>query len=399
MRTLFFVVFFTIAFLSRAQERCLTSAYLESNQIAGTPEAQNIRKAESFQKNKSLLRTVAEDEIIRIPVVIHVLYNQPSQNISDAQIQSGLDALNRDFRRRNADTANTPFRFRHLAADVMIEFYLAKSDPRGRATTGINRKYTSRSGWAPDDKIKFSAQGGLESWNSKQYLNIWIGNIIGSSGYATVPGSAVATDGIVINANAFGTINTVAPFHLGRTAVHEVGHWLGLKHIWGDTQCGDDAVDDTPRQGFFTKGCPTGFRTSCENGEQGDMYMNYMDYTNDDCMNLFTQGQRQRMRAAFAEGGPRASLLDSRGLLEPYLQESPVSLPEASLYPNPATDKVTVVVNETLVGKTINIYNHNGQLQQAVLVQSIQQSINIAGLTPGLYFLRGENFLQKFIKL
>ncbi|MBB1282884.1 T9SS type A sorting domain-containing protein [Flavisolibacter sp. BT320] len=399
MRTLFFIVFFSIAFLARAQERCLTSAYLESNNIAGTPEAQNIRKAESFQKNKSSLSTVAEDEIIRIPVVVHVLYNQPSQNISDAQIQSGVDALNRDFRKRNGDTANTPVRFRHLAADVMIEFYLAKSDPRGRATTGINRKYTSRGGWAPDDKIKLSAQGGLDGWNSKQYLNIWIGNIIGSSGYATVPGSAAATDGIVINAAAFGTFNTVAPFHRGRTAVHEVGHWLGLKHIWGDTQCGDDAVDDTPRQGYFTKGCPTGFRTSCENGEQGDMYMNYMDYTNDDCMNLFTLGQRQRMRAAFAEGGPRASLLDSRGLQEPYLQESPVTLPETSLYPNPASDKVTVVVTEALVGKTINIYNHNGQLQQAVVVRSTQHTINIAALKPGLYFLRGENFLQKFIKL
>jgi hypothetical protein len=377
----------------------MTTAYLDVSQAAGTTESLNIRKAETFQKNKSHLRSIADDEIIRIPVVVHVLYNQASQNISDAQIQSGLDALNRDFRMRNADTVNTPERFRHLAADVMIEFYLAKSDPRGRATTGINRKYTSRLSWVPDDKIKLSSQGGLDGWDSKQYLNIWIGNIAGSSGYATVPGSASATDGIVINPGAFGTVHTAAPFHLGRTTVHEVGHWLGLKHIWGDSQCGDDAVDDTPRQGFFTKGCPTGFRTSCENGEQGDMYMNYMDYTNDDCMNLFTLGQRQRMRAAFAEGGPRASLLASKGLREPYLQEAPTSVPESTLYPNPASDKVTIVVNSAMIGKKISIYSHNGQLQQVETIQSNQQAINIATLKPGLYFLKGEGLLQKFIKL
>ena len=399
MRTLFLFVLIQISFFSRAQERCVTAAYLDASRAAGTTDALNIRKAETFQKNKSYLRSVADDEIIRIPVVVHVLYNYPSQNISDAQIQSGLEALNRDFRMRNADTMNTPKRFRYLAADVAIEFYLAKSDPRGRATTGINRKYTSRLGWASDDKIKLSSQGGLDGWDSKQYLNIWIGNIAGSSGYATVPGSAAATDGIVINTNAFGTINTVAPFHLGRTTVHEIGHWLGLKHIWGDTQCGDDAVDDTPRQGFFTKGCPTDFRTSCDNGEQGDMYMNYMDYTNDDCMNLFTLGQRQRMRAAFAEGGPRASLLNSRGFQEPYLQEAATPVPESTVYPNPASDKITFVVNSTMIGKRINIYSCNGQLQQVETIQSNQQTINIASLKRGLYFLKAEGFLQKIIKL
>ncbi|RYZ61105.1 MAG: T9SS type A sorting domain-containing protein [Chitinophagaceae bacterium] len=397
MRTLFFLVLIHTVFFSRAQERCGVTA-TDAGNIA---DAQNIRKAETFLRNKAVARTVAGNDVIRIPVVVHVLYNQPSQNISDAQIQSGLDALNRDFRMRNADTVNTPQRFRHLAADVMIEFYLAKSDPRGRATTGINRKHTSRGGWAPDDKIKLSVQGGLDGWDSKSYLNIWIGNIVGSSGYATVPGSAAATDGIVINTNAFGTINTVAPFNMGRTAVHEVGHWLGLKHIWGDTQCGDDGVDDTPRQGYFTKGCPTGFRSSCSNGEEGDMYMNFMDYTNDACMSLFTLGQGQRMRAAFADGGPRASIISSRGLQEPYLAEAemPVVKTETALFPNPATDKITVTVGSDLLGKQASIYNQNGQLQQVVILQTTQQSISIAALKPGLYFVKADGLLQKFIKL
>ncbi|NTS40204.1 T9SS type A sorting domain-containing protein [Flavisolibacter sp. BT320] len=397
MRTLFFIVLIHTVFFSRAQERCGATA----SDAVTIADAQNIRKAETFLRNKAVARTVAGNDVIRIPVVVHVLYNQPSQNISDAQIQSGLDALNRDFRMRNADTVNTPQRFRHLAADVMIEFYLAKSDPRGRATTGINRKHTSRAGWAPDDKIKLSAQGGLDGWDSKSYLNIWIGNIVGSSGHATVPGSAAATDGIVINTAAFGTINTVAPFNMGRTAVHEAGHWLGLKHIWGDTQCGDDGVDDTPRQGYFTKGCPTGFRSSCSNGEEGDMYMNFMDYTNDACMSLFTLGQGQRMRAAFADGGPRASLLTSRGLQEPYLAEAelPVVKTETAIFPNPATDKVTLTVGSDLIGKQASIYNQNGQLQQVVTLQKVQQPISIAALAPGLYFVKAEGLLQKFIKL
>lgn len=393
MRTFLLIVLIHTVFFSHAQERCATT-------YAST-DAQSIRKADAFQRNKSVARTVAGNEVIRIPVVVHVLYNQPSQNISEAQIQSALDALNRDFRMRNADTVNTPQRFRHLAADVMIEFYLAKSDARGRATTGINRKHTSRAGWAPDDKIKLSALGGIDGWDSKNYLNIWIGNIVGSSGYATVPGSAAATDGIVINTNAFGTINTVAPFNMGRTTVHEVGHWLGLKHIWGDTQCGDDAVEDTPRQGYFTKGCPSGFRSSCDNGGEGDMYMNFMDYTNDACMSLFTKGQRERMRAAFADGGPRASLLESRGLLEPYLAEAavPVVITESALFPNPATDKITVMAGSDLIGKQASIYNQNGQLQQVITIQSAQQPIVIAALKPGLYFVKADGFLQKFIKL
>lgn len=399
MRTLFFIVSITIALLSQGQDRCFTAEYLQAAVAAGASDGITIRKAEAFQKNKSVLRGVADDEIIRIPVVVHVLYNQPSQNISEAQIQSGLDALNRDFRMQNADTINTPLRFRHLAADVKIEFYLARTDPRGRATTGINRKYTSRMGWAPDDKIKSSAQGGIDAWDSKSYLNIWIGNLIGASGYATVPGSAAATDGIVISVTAFGTVNTAAPFNLGRTAVHEVGHWLGLKHIWGDTQCGDDAVEDTPQQGYFTKGCPTTFRSSCDNGEWGDMYMNYMDYTNDACMNLFTAGQRWRMRAAFAEGGPRASLLQSKGLREPYLQESSLPVAEGVIYPNPAADKITLVVNSAMVGKKVSLYSSNGHLQQVETIQSVQQTINIASLKPGLYFLLGEGFRQKFVKL
>ena len=332
-------------------------------------------------------------------MVVHVLYNSAEQNISDAQIRSGLNALNRDFRRLAADTVNTPFLFRPVAADVQIEFYLATASPLGKPTTGIERKKTERLVWMPDDKVKQTSLGGLDAWDSHSYLNIWIANLAGASGYATPPGSKANTDGMVIQYNAFGTINTVAPFQLGRTAVHEAGHWLGLKHIWGDATCGDDGVEDTPQQGFFTKGCPSGQRSSCNN-TTGDMYMNFMDYTNDDCMNLFTLGQRQRMRAAFATGGPRASLRLSKGLAEPWsMTEAPLAATEAALYPNPVQEQFTLFTESSKPGQTVSIINSQGQVVQVERITSPKQVIAIPALRAGIYFLKGEGFLHKLIKL
>ncbi|HEU4902917.1 MAG TPA: M43 family zinc metalloprotease [Flavisolibacter sp.] len=399
MRTFLFLVFLIISIVVQAQDRCVTAGYLAAKRSAGSSEAKTMADAEQFPAKNSLQRQVNDDVVIRIPVVVHVLYNNAAQNVSDAQVQSGIDALNRDFRRKAADTVNTPLRFREIAADVQIEFSLATTDPFGRASSGIVRKLCTRTAWMADDKMKFSSQGGDNAWDSRSYLNIWLVELAGGSGYASVPGSSPATDGVVINHNAFGTINTTAPFNLGRTAVHEVGHWLGLKHIWGDAECGDDGVDDTPRQGFFTKGCPSGFRSSCNNGTLGDMYMNFMDYTDDACMNLFTAGQRSRMRQLFVVEGPRASLLLSRGLGSPWLQEAPLPVGDAVLYPNPAQEKVTVQVGAAFVGKKLRLYNSQGQLQREETVTSVHQTIPVANLKPGIYFLRGEDFLQKFIKL
>lgn len=260
---------------------------------------------------------------VTIPVVIHVLYNTASQNISDAQIQSQLTVLNKDFRKLNLDVANVPSAFSSLAADAEINFCLATVSPTGTATTGINRIQTTKTIFdAGLDDCKSSSTGGTNAWDRNKYLNIWVvpaikdGSQTGILGYAQFPNTGTAaTDGVVIAHNYFGTTGTAqAPYNGGRTATHEIGHWLNLYHIWGDDNgacTGSDLVSDTPNQADANGGCPTHPSATCSNS--GDMFMNYMDYTNDACMYMFTTGQKARMQALFATGGARVSLLTSNG--------------------------------------------------------------------------------------
>ncbi|MGZ8545387.1 MAG: M43 family zinc metalloprotease, partial [Flavisolibacter sp.] len=270
MRTILLGICIAITSTVMAQRECAVTDYLSQQTAVDPALPQRIQSIEQFIKQQAHAKMEGEESnVIRIPVVVHILYKSALENISDEQVRSQIEVLNRDFRRRNADTVNTPLRFKAFAADVPIEFFLATADPYGRSTNGIVRKQTSTAQWKVDDKIKYSAYGGDDAWDSRSYLNIWVGNLGGTQGYSSMPGGAPEKDGIAIHFTAFGTINSSAPHHLGRTAVHETGHWLGLKHIWGDTYCGDDMVDDTPKQGNFTTGCPTGFRTSCNNNATG----------------------------------------------------------------------------------------------------------------------------------
>jgi len=412
MRTLVLGVLLMASTYGFAQRACFTQEYLERQEAQHPAYATNRAAIETFIKQQSALTATAKTaskDLIRIPVVVHILYTNSSQNITDAQVASQIDALNRDFRRQNADTTNTPERFKALGADVEIEFTLASADPMGRPTTGIVRRQTTVSEWTMDDKIKFTAQGGSNAWDSKSYLNIWVGNVRQLLGYSSVPGGPAEKDGVVINTSAFGTINIGAPYNMGRMAVHEVGHWLGLKHIWGDTYCGEDEVGDTPKQGNYTTGCPTTFRSSCSNNATGDMYMNYMDFTNDACINLFTEGQKQRMRILFNSGGPRQSLLSSKGLNEPWLEEAPVEeepiTPLASrLYPNPAANEAVLDLSgqPQWIGKELNVVGVNGISVKRLVVTAPLQKIDLSSLAPGIYLIwlksGNEEIRQKLVK-
>ena len=272
----------------------------------------NQNRIESFTARsvQSGLAQRVTRQLITIPVVVHVVYKKDAENISDAQIKSQIDVLNKDFRATNPDKSKVPSVWTGLVADANIQFALATKDPKGKATTGITRTETTKSSFGADDSVKSKAGGGAPAWPAARYLNLWSCNLGGGLlGYAQFPGGPARTDGVVILSSAFGTTGTAAaPFDLGRTATHEIGHWLNLRHIWGDrTDCtGTDHVSDTPKAQMPNYGTPAFPHISCENGPNGDMFMNYMDYVDDAGMFMFTPGQVTRMNATLA--GPRSKI-------------------------------------------------------------------------------------------
>jgi len=307
-----------------AQQRTCAANELLAKQLLEDPFMQQRMQDIERQTEDFIQSGGAQDRVVvTIPVVVHVVYYNSTQNISDAQIQSQLTVLNNDFRLLNADAANIPPVFQGLAADCEINFCLATQDPNGNATTGIQRRQTTVNGFSyTNDGVKFFSSGGLDAWNRDKYLNLWVCNINGGIlGYAQFPGGPANTDGVVCDFAYFGTMGTAtAPFNKGRTATHEVGHWLNCYHIWGDdgTSCnGTDNVSDTPNQADENYGCPSFPQVSCSNGPNGDLFMNYMDYTDDACMYMFTNGQKSRMQSLFGSGGSRAALLTSPGCQPP----------------------------------------------------------------------------------
>jgi pregnancy-associated plasma protein-A len=236
-----------------------------------------------------------------IPVVVHVVYRSLMENISAEQVASQIDVLNQDFARLNADVNSVPPVWHDVVGDARIVFKLADRDPNGAATSGITRTPTGVAAFGDDDALKSAATGGATAWPADRYLNIWVCHLQDLLGYAQFPGGPAPTDGVVIDYRAFGTTGTAeAPFNLGRTATHEVGHWLNLFHIWGDDGmgcAGTDQVDDTPNQAGPNTGNPGFPRVTCANGPNGDMFVNYMDYVDDRCMVMFTAGQVERMHA------------------------------------------------------------------------------------------------------
>jgi hypothetical protein len=254
---------------------------------------------------------VAKLKTVTIPLVVHVIHRIAAENISDAQISSQIDVLNADYGAANTDLPSVPAPWKSLVGNARIRFKLATVDPSGKKTTGIVRRKTTVNGFRQDDAMKSAAKGGSNGWDRERYLNVWVCDLEdGLLGYAQFPGGPAQTDGVVIRTSAFGTTGTAAaPFHLGRTATHEVGHFLNLRHIWGDTEdcSGTDHVADTPRQQHPNLGRPTFPHVSCNNGPNGDMFMNYMDYVDDRAMFMFSSGQIARMRATLA--GPRKNLI------------------------------------------------------------------------------------------
>jgi hypothetical protein len=384
--------------LANAQRFCATPLYAEKNASAQNSDA--ILMARPGRD------TLARETII-IPVVVHVVYKNSNENISDAQVLSQIEVLNRDFGRLNTDTVNTPSVFRLSAADCGIRFRLAMVDPQGRKTSGIVRKQTGKNYFISDDAVKYAASGGSDAWDATKYLNIWVCNMGNMElGYSSVPGSELTKDGVVISFNTFGSKGSLrAGFSKGRTATHEIGHWLGLRHIWGDKYCGDDGIDDTPPQKSYNQGCPSYPKTSeCSRNSHGDMFMNFMDYANDDCMNIFTNGQCAKMRSQFASGGLRNGMLDPTAfdtagaaaappVPDPGMSVTVTPKTGFSVGPNPVQGKTTLRAEQgsVLAGRNFELLDCQGRRILGFTALSDVHSIDLSKLKPGTYFLRNSS--------
>lgn len=411
-------VFSYLMFLGVLASPERSEAQCWSNEIA----ARNAQRFPELVQQRALLQNAlraAEAQasnraVVTIPVVVHVVYKFSFENISAAQIKSQIDVLNADYRKMNADANQVPAVFQPVAADVEFEFCLATTDPNGNATTGITRRATSWTDvgilFAPDGRprVNYTSLGGEDTWDPSRYLNIWVASMGGDLlGYGTFPGSSpAAEDGVLVDPHYFGTTGLAAssfPNHLGRTSTHEIGHYFNLYHIWGngDNTClDDDEVSDTPIQRDAYLGCPTNPQMSC--GKQA-MFMNYMDYTDDPCMFLFTQGQKTRMWAALNTARP--GLLSSQVCnLSPTLPEA--SWEQVSLSPNPVGDKLKLSGLPPNAGipavEALDVLGRNWNLS-VQMPDATSANVQVHHLPAGVYWIRvriGNQLIVKdFVKI
>ncbi len=345
-------------------------------------------------ENNSIGKKTTAETVYTIPVVVHVIHNgealNSGANISEAQVNSAITALNEDFRALNADSLTPSHAFYSLKSDISIEFVLAKQDANGATTTGINRYNKGQAFW---EVTSFDATvKPATAWDRTKYMNIWVVTIGGADdgtlGYATFPGTTTVDDGVVIGTTFFGNTGNVSPgYDLNRTATHEVGHFLNLSHIWGDATCGDDFVSDTPTQEVDNAGCPTfphNAASSCSPGVNGEMFMNYMDYTDDKCMSMFTIGQKDRMRAALT--GSRLSLTTSLGSVN-SVQNNVINA-NVTIYPNPSSGVINATVPNAFGLNQIQVISLTGQVVYDSNANGTTISITLPSVANGTYIVK-----------
>ncbi|MBI1191711.1 MAG: T9SS type A sorting domain-containing protein [Bacteroidetes bacterium] len=392
------------------QQHALEQLYERSPETRASVQAAEQAVQDYVRQNAGNLRV--QEDIIYIPVVVHVVWKSAIQNLSDAQIQSQIDVLNEDYAMTNLDRASLRSSFNSIAANTQIQFCLAETDPDGNFTTGIIRKQTGKAsfndtdtaGW---DGVKESAYGGSDAWPRSQYLNMWVCNLDPTSGvlgYAYPPGVAGALDGVVMNYRYFGREGVVIPpYNLGRTTTHEVGHWLGLRHIWGDGGCGvDDGISDTPTASGPYFGCPSPTATTCGSL---DLWENYMDYTDDRCMVMFTEGQGVAMRNVL--NTVRSSIpVSPKCYFNTGVEEPALAVGNGlQLFPNPVTGNVIQLVLEQAAATEgmLQIFDATGrQVWSQVQPAGWQQvSLLLPELPNGFYLLQwsgmNSEITQRFV--
>ncbi len=384
-----------------AQQRCSAMEYealraSKNKTPSKGPEFEHWLQNKIAEHKKARFTYKTLTPILEIPVVVHIIHNGEAlgvgSNIPDAQVVSQIEALNEDFRRLNADANETLAQFLSVADDMEINFILAKQDPEGLPTTGIVRAQGDQSNYGLTEAAKLSA---VSYWPAEDYMNIWVANLSSNLlGYAQFPVSSLEgledatnnrlTDGVVMRYQSFGAASKgnfpalIAPFHEGRTTTHEVGHFLGLRHIWGDGNCNvDDFCDDTPTSSSEHEGCNLS-RESCG---QLSMVQNFMDYTDDVCMNLFTTDQKTRMRTVLENSPRRKSLLDSQGGTDPIQVANDLGIreiitPQQGLCSTDITPEITIrnYGTNNITSAVVEV-TQNGQV-----IETLNLSVNLAPL-------------------
>lgn len=372
--------------LQAQRSRCATGSAMEKFfREQPFQKLQFERKQASFQETYEVARRQrAEGQkriqaIVTIPVVIHIVMDNPNL-ITNDQIQSQLDVLNADYAGENLDAANVPAAFASVFGKSQIRFCLARRTPDGQLTNGVVRKSSSTaSSTSTSDPVKNSITGGSDAWDVSKYLNIWVSRMQNDNdlGYTFMPGLGISDRdvGVVVAYHAFGTTGSAeAPYNKGRTATHEIGHYLNLWHIWGANDCVEscsdsDFVDDTPNQNTCTTNVPAFPKTdACSNSAPGIMFMNFMDYVVDKEMYMFTRGQAERMEIALSTLDERKSLLTSNGCVPPVLynndvQINTVNTDNAVIYCNGSIQpsvSITNVGHQALTSVRLNVSVNGG---------------------------------------
>lgn len=381
-----------------AQDRCGTVEYSEKltqrrDVLENTRQFEEWLRRGMRRKQQQGGQQRPQASTYQIPVVVHVIHNGEAvgtgTNISNAQILSQISVLNKDYQRLNTDAANTPAEFAAMAGSFDLEFVLAKQNPEGLATTGIVRVQGSKTSWTMSDNYLLKSQS---YWPAEDYLNLWVCNITDYLGYAQFPVSNLPglenssnnrlSDGVVIAYSVFGSdddgsFNLDPQYNKGRTATHEIGHFFGLRHIWGDdgNACGNDGdyVNDTPDQAGRTFNCPVHPATSCTSINK--MFQNYMDYTDDRCMNLFTQQQVDRMTTVLENSPRRLSLLTSHGLEEPIPAANDTGI-KAVL--SPQATSCTAVVTPSIEIKNYGNNNITSVQVRLIVNGSVKETKTVA---------------------
>lgn len=405
------ILFFSVA-NAQNSDRCGSNEMIKQQMAIDPVYAKKVENALKNKGNYSRNNRRGGPVSITIPVVVHILYNSAAQNISDAQVQSQIDVLNEDFSATNSDYRNYDAGYGSVKGDMDINFCLVQ----------VIHKQTNHKSFGFNDNMKYSNKGGSDAVDPMHILNIWVcdlGNKV--LGFAYYPGISPEKFGVVCHTNAFGRgsqYNLFTDYDLGRTTTHEVGHCFGLVHIWGDRTCGSDEVDDTPLHNEPNFGCPEQGHLSTCTGTPLEMWMNYMDYSDDRCMYFFSDGQVSRADF-FIDTDPQLISIVNSACANARENRNDITIASSntfnfsrsiadnvSLYPTITSGQLTLSVNNSTGGKAdINIYNQAGALmmkQQIVISNGKRYDrIDVSKLPDGIYFMEFSqattNQTKKFI--